>query len=49
MLRDKSDWFTINHFKQKLMNYNDNRLCDRIINHLHNNESYEEKNCLLHT
>ena len=49
MLRDRSDWFTINHFKQKLMNHNSNRLCDRVIDHLHSSESYREENCPLHT
>ena len=49
MLRNRSDWFTINHFKQKLMNHNNNRLCDRMIDHSHSNKSYKEENCSLHT
>ena len=48
-LKNKSDWFTINYFKQKLINYNSNRLCDRVINHSYNSESYREENHSLHT
>ena len=49
ILRDKFDWFTINHFEQKLINHNSNRLCDRVTDHSCSNESYEEENHSLHT
>ena len=48
-LKNKFDWFTINYFKQKSMNYNNNRLHDRVINCLCSSKSYKEKNHSLHT